>query len=167
MKKFVLLAAFGLAALFVASPSPAAAQYFVRYNGWISPAYRVGWDRYRLYDWSVYPRIYRRDWRSAYYYPIVSTPSYSYTAFYPQVQTVDTNAVTLRMRVPTEARVWIEDVATSTDGADRSFVSPPLTPGREYVYHVRVQWDENGKTVERNREFTVHAGDRIDLNIDK
>jgi uncharacterized protein (TIGR03000 family) len=167
MKKFVLLAAFGLAALFVASPSPAAAQYFVRYNGWVSPAYSVSWGRYRVYDWSVYPRFYRRDWRTVYYYPAVGTPSYSYRAFYPQVQTVDTNAVTLRMHVPTSARVSIEGEATSTSGADRSFVSPALTTGREYVYHVRVQWDENGKTVERNREFTVHAGDRIDLNIDK
>jgi uncharacterized protein (TIGR03000 family) len=166
MKKFVLLAAFGLAALFVASPSPAAAQYFVRYNGWVSPAYSVSWGRYRVYDWSVYPRIYRRDWRTAYYYP-TTRPTYSYTAYYPQEPAVDTNAVTLRMHVPTEARVWIEDVATSTSGADRSFVSPALTPGREYVYHVRVVWEEKGKTVERNREFTVHAGDRIDLNIDK
>jgi uncharacterized protein (TIGR03000 family) len=167
MKKFVLLAAIGLAALFVASPSPAAAQYFARYNGWVSPAYRVGWGRYRLYDWSVYPRFYRRDLRTVYYYPVVTTPSYSYTAFYPSDQAVDTNTVTLRMHVPTEARVWIEDVATTTGGADRSFVSPPLTPGRDYVYHIRAQWEENGRTMERKREFTVHAGDRIDLNIDK
>ena len=183
MKKFVLLAAFGLVALFVASPAPAAAGSWGiggisigsigGYTGWSPFAIGRGWGRYRVYDWSVYPRFYRRDWRTVYYYPtvysspIAGTPSYSYTAFYPQEQTVDTNAVTLRMHVPTDARVWIEDEATSTSGADRSFVSPPLTPGREYVYHIRAQWDENGKTVERKREVTVHAGDRIDLNLGK
>ena len=166
MRKFVLLAAFGLVALFVASPSPAAAQYIVSYNGWAPRAIGVGWGRYRAYDWYVYPRLYRRDWRTVYYYP-TTRPTYSYTAFYPQERTVDTNAVTLQMHVPTDARVWIEDEATSTSGTDRSFVSPPLTPGREYVYHVRAQWDENGKTVERKRDVTVHAGDRIDLNIGK
>jgi uncharacterized protein (TIGR03000 family) len=177
MRKFVLLAAFGLVALFVASPSPAAAGSWgiggisIRgiggYTGWSPFAIGRGWGGYRVYDWYGYPRVYRRDWRTTYYYPTVGAPSYSYTAFYPQEQAVDTNAVTLRMHVPTDARVWIEDEATSTSGADRSFVSPPLTPGREYVYHIRAQWDENGKTVERKREFTVHAGDRIDLNIGK
>jgi uncharacterized protein (TIGR03000 family) len=71
------------------------------------------------------------------------------------------------MHVPSDARVWIEDAATSQTGADRTFVSPPLTRGSEYTYHVRVQWDEDNKPVERTRAIAVHAGDRINLNIDK
>ena len=167
MRKFVCLAAFGLVAWFVASPAPAAAQYVVRYNGWVSPAIGLRWGRYRLYDWSVYPRFYRRDWRTVYYYPTIGPSSYSYTAFYPQDQPVDTNTVTLRMHVPSDARVWIEGEAMSPSGADRIFVSPSLSPGYDYTYHIRVQWDENGKAVERNREVKVHAGDRISLSIDK
>jgi len=31
----------------------------------------------------------------------------------------------------------------------------------------RVQWDENGKPVERSRDLKVHAGDHINLTIDK
>jgi uncharacterized protein (TIGR03000 family) len=65
------------------------------------------------------------------------------------------------------ARVWLEGKETSQSGADRMFVSPSLEPGYEYVYHIRVQWNQNGKTVEHNREVTVHAGDFISLNIAK
>src|SRR6516165_9582450 len=96
MKKFVLLAAFGLVALFVASPSPAAAGSWgiggisIRgiggYTGWSPFAIGRGWGGYRVYDWYGYPRVYRRDWRTTYYYPTVGAPSYSYTAFYPQEQ---------------------------------------------------------------------------------
>jgi uncharacterized protein (TIGR03000 family) len=174
MKKFVCLAAFGLVALFVASPSRAAAGSWGisgisigglgGYTGWSPLGVGVGWGRYRAYDWYGYPRFYRRDWGPVYYYPVTRTSYY-----YPptQEQAVDANAVTLRMHVPSDARVSIEDVAMSQSGADRSFVSPPLTPGRDFVYHIRVQWNENGKAVERKRELTVHAGDRINLTIDK
>jgi uncharacterized protein (TIGR03000 family) len=77
------------------------------------------------------------------------------------------NAATIRMSVPTGAQVWFDGAATTQTGAVREFVSPSLTPGSEYVYHVRVQWADNGKTVERNRDVKVHSGDRIHLNIDK
>ena len=174
MKKFIVLAAFGLAALFVASPSRAAAGGWgiggislpSGFGGYIGRpgALVVGWSGYRPYYWSAYPRFYRGDWAPVYYYPVARTSYY-----YPTKQelAIDANAVTLRMRVPSDARVWIEDAAMSQSGSDRSFVSPPLTSGRDYVYHVRAQWNENGKTVERKREVTVHAGDRITLTIDK
>jgi uncharacterized protein (TIGR03000 family) len=168
MRKFVCFAAFGLIALFTASPAPAAAQYIVRNYAWTPRVIGAGWGRYRLYDWSESPRFYRRYWRTTYYYPYSGpSNSYTYRAFYPQDEAVDVNTVGLRLHVPSDARIWIEGEATSTGGTDRSFVSPPLTPGRDYVYHVRVQWNENGKAVERNREITVHAGDRLSVNIDK
>src|SRR5262249_25615751 len=133
----------------------------------------------------VSPRLFSRPWTPGYYRPYAGASYYypyaayypnagvsyydPYTASYPQDQAVDwnVNVVTIRMRVPSDARVWFEGEATSQSGADRTFVSPSLAPGREYVYHIRVQWQENGKSVERNREVTVHAGDRINLNIDK
>ena len=177
MKKFVCLAAFGLVAWFVASPAPAAAGSWGiggigrigigGYTGWSLRGIGAGWGRYRLYDWSVYPRFYRRDWTVGYYYPYTGPSYYSYTAYYPQEQAVDVNTVTLRMHVPSDARVWIEEQATAQSGAERTFVSPSLAPGSEYVYHIRVRWDENGQAVERSREVKVHAGDRINLTINK
>jgi uncharacterized protein (TIGR03000 family) len=170
MKKFLGLAAFVVAALFVAAPTPAAAQYigFGKYYGLGPRALVIGGGGYSPYGWPKSPYFYRRDWRPVYVYPITQV-SYYYpsTTYVPQEQAVDANTGTIRMHVPSDARVWIEGTASSQTGADRSFVSPPLTPGREYVYHIRVQWDENGKAVERDREVKMHAGDRISLNIDR
>jgi uncharacterized protein (TIGR03000 family) len=196
MKKFVSLAAFGLVALFVAQPTPAAAGSFSiggigrigsigGVGGYIGRprALLFGWGGYGRSDWSPYRPVFRRAWRADYYYPNggasyyypypVYYPdagvSYYYppTAYYPQDQAVDVNKATVRMSVPSGARVWFEDEPTSQTGRDRLFVSPALTPGRNYVYHVRVQWDDDGKAVERHRDVAVHAGDRINLNIDK
>jgi uncharacterized protein (TIGR03000 family) len=182
MKKFVGLVALGLVALFVAPPAPAAAHYVGRFGGWRPRAF-VGWRGYGWSGWSRAPRFYRRPWRAGYSYPNTGAwyaypyPVYypnagvsyasAYTAYYPQEQAVDVNVATIRMHVPSDARVWFEGGATSQSGADRTFVSPSLAPGREYVYHIRVQWDENGKPAEHNRDVTVHAGDQINLNIDK
>jgi uncharacterized protein (TIGR03000 family) len=112
---------------------------------------------------------FRRDWGDGYYYSDGYRSYYydPYTADYPRDPAVDVNAVTLRMHVPGDARIWIESEATSQSGPDRYYMSPSLAPGREYTYHIRVQWNENGKTVERNREVKVQAGDRIDLNVTK
>ena len=187
MKKFVGLAAFGLVICLVALPTPAAAGSFgiggIGRIGGIGgiggiPAWRplglVGWRGYRRYGWS--PRFYHRAWSPDYYYPSAWTYSYpyagsyyypnaavSYSAYYSPAAPVDGNAVTIRMAVPSGARVWFDGEATSQTGADREFVSPPLTPGREYTYRIRVQWDENGKAVESTRAVAVHAGDRINL----
>jgi uncharacterized protein (TIGR03000 family) len=174
MKKFVVLAGLGLAALFVALPERAVAQYRLGGVARIGNIGGIGginwspggifWRGYSVSGWS--PRVYRGTY--SYGYPVYY-PQYSngYTAYYPQEQEVDTNAVTIRMHVPSGARVWLEGKETSQSGADRMFVSPSLEPGYEYVYHIRVQWDQNGQTVQRNREVTVHAGDLINLSIVK
>jgi uncharacterized protein (TIGR03000 family) len=185
VKQFVGLAALGLVALFAAVPTPASAGSFSiggigrigaigGVGGYIGRprALLFGWGGYGASGWSTYPRYYRRGWSADYYYPYAGTSyypyaGYTYSAYYPPDPAADVNTATIRMSVPTGARVWFDGAATSQTGADRQFVSPSLTPGREYVYHVRVQWDESGKAVERTRDLTVHAGDRINLNIDK
>jgi uncharacterized protein (TIGR03000 family) len=158
MKKFVTLAAFGVVALVMALPTPARACGW----GW-------GWgcddDDYCASGWGMCSGYYGCGWGAGYdYYPVGGT-SYSYTAYYPQDTAADVNAVTIRMNVPSDARVLIDDKATTQTGADRLFVSPSLAPGYEYVYHVRVQWSENNKAVESKRDVTVHAGDQIYLNF--
>jgi uncharacterized protein (TIGR03000 family) len=69
------------------------------------------------------------------------------------------------LHVPGDALVWFDGAATVSRGIDRMFISPSLTPGQEYVYQIRVQWTENGKTVEKTRAVKVHAGDHINLTL--
>ena len=175
MKKFVVLAGFALAALIVALPERAAAGPYslggIARIGGIGGSYGLNWGP-RFISWRGYgfsgwsPGVYRGTRSNGYmsYYPQYSN---GYTAYYPPEQDLDTNAVTLRLQVPSGARVWLEGKETSQSGADRMFVSPSLEPGYEYVYHIRVQWVQNGETVERNRGVTVHPGDLINLSIVK
>lgn len=60
--------------------------------------------------------------------------------------------------LPENAQIWFEDKETTTKGMMREFVSPPLTPGKNYVYTVRVDWVEDGQKVTQTHEFNVKAG---------
>jgi uncharacterized protein (TIGR03000 family) len=63
--------------------------------------------------------------------------------------------VTLIFEVPATATVWLEGQEMTITGTSRTFVSPPMEPGREYTYSVRVQ-DAYG--TEETRRLAVKAG---------
>jgi uncharacterized protein (TIGR03000 family) len=67
----------------------------------------------------------------------------------------------LELRVPEAAEVWFGDVRAVQTGALRVFESPPLAPGKEYVYEVRVVWQAGGRDVAESREVTVRAGQQV------
>jgi uncharacterized protein (TIGR03000 family) len=60
--------------------------------------------------------------------------------------------------LPADARIWFEDQPTQQSGTLRQFLSPPLTPGKNHTYTVRVQWYEDGQWVNQVHSFPVHAG---------
>jgi uncharacterized protein (TIGR03000 family) len=75
------------------------------------------------------------------------------------------NRVLITMRVPPNAQVWFDNDKTAQTGVVRSYISPPLNPNGDFAYHVRVQWTENGRPVDRTRKVDVHAGDRLFVNF--
>jgi len=176
MKKLVALVAFSVVAAFAALPTSAEACRFGRYYyGWGPTVVVTDYGPRtivvgRTYDtWYTSRGIfglrrtaYFHPYTVAYSYPVVGT---SYMAFYPSAQDTSANAATIGMQVPSGARIWFDGQATTQTGSDRTFVTPTLIPGSEYVYRIRVQWDENGRTVEQTRNVTVHAGDRLQVNI--
>jgi len=118
----------------------------------------------------------------SYYYPSYSTQYYSTPSYYTtgdnsyyasqpafsggsqsfysgqdEDRDSNPNAIHVRLMVPPDARVWFEDQATQQSGMDRLFVSPPMQPGKDYVYHIKAQWMENGQQVNRSKDVTVHA----------
>jgi uncharacterized protein (TIGR03000 family) len=69
------------------------------------------------------------------------------------------------VKVPADAKVWVNDVETRQAGTSRRFHAPgPLDAGRTYEYVFRAQWAENGQTVTRDRTVRFKAGD--DLTVD-
>jgi len=82
-------------------------------------------------------------------------------------QSVNTNdrSALIDIRVPSGAKIWFDGKETAQGGESRSFVSPPLNSGSNYTYGIRATWKEGGRTIERKRQVTVHAGDRLNLNL--
>jgi uncharacterized protein (TIGR03000 family) len=80
----------------------------------------------------------------------------------PPAQAPAGKPVSIEMRVPPDAEVWFDGAKTTQTGTHRRYLSPALTPGRPYAYHVRVRWTHptNGK-VEESKRVPFHAGDKV------
>jgi uncharacterized protein (TIGR03000 family) len=73
----------------------------------------------------------------------------------------------VRLIVPANADVWFDADNTSQTGGVREYVSPPLTPGKNYAYQVRVRWTEDGRPVDQTRKVTVRAGSMTTADFTK
>jgi uncharacterized protein (TIGR03000 family) len=98
-------------------------------------------------------------------YADVTPPDVDYGASAQPAPATDATA-SISVIVPDGARVWFNGSATRQGGRVREFQSPPLTPGREFVYNVKAQWrDANGKEVTRTREVDVRAGANVSVDF--
>ncbi|HTU90024.1 MAG TPA: TIGR03000 domain-containing protein [Gemmataceae bacterium] len=95
--------------------------------------------------------------------PVVSAAPERYTITIARLphkpQDVDPNVVVLMAHLPEHAQVWFNDKLTKTQGKVRYFESPPLTPGKQYLYTMRVTWYENDKWVHKTEKVPVEAGE--------
>ena len=98
-----------------------------------------------------------------------SAPAYSYGSFSPE-QTAgyygtpaEARAAVIDVRLPSDAVILFDGKQTTAAGPERRFISPPLTPGKEYVYEVSVRWHEGGCEVTRTRSVPVRGGERLNI----
>jgi uncharacterized protein (TIGR03000 family) len=147
--------------------------YWRYYNGY--------WYHYKTYVHGYNPGYYARPDRvlphgvspghyGAYAAPSRPTgPGYSYpwpvpTSARTQAESAATALpVHIEVRVPADADIWFDDATTSQTGTVRQFVSPPLTPGRDYSYEVRAKWREDGREVTQSRRITFQAGEQVSI----
>ena len=71
-------------------------------------------------------------------------------------QAAPSNTATIQVSVPADAKVWFDDSPTEQTGSERSFESPPLTPGKTYSYMITAQW----RGPDGNRRRPKTAGER-------
>ena len=133
--------------------------------------YRPFYGSYYGYPYYGYPYYSGYGWSSwsspGYYYttPFSNVPyeevlpSYS-SGYTPEMPPAADTAAHVTVRAPANARVWIGGWETPNTGSVREFDSPPLTPGKQYSYAVRAQWQENGRMVTQTQEVDVSAGAR-------
>ncbi len=70
---------------------------------------------------------------------------------------------TLTVRVPVDARVYVNDRPTRSTGTYRQYVSRGLVPGNDYTYEVRVEVARDGRTISEVRTVNLRAGGSQEL----
>ena len=74
------------------------------------------------------------------------------------------STVHVRVRVPANAKLWIDGAITTSTGSIREFQSPPLTPG-QYTYELRARWTENSRDVTQTQKVAVSPRTHITVDF--
>jgi uncharacterized protein (TIGR03000 family) len=69
------------------------------------------------------------------------------------------------VRLPADARLLADGTLIPGSGTVRVFVSPPLEPGRDYVYDLVIEVDRNGKTLRDSQTQTFQAGKTVNVTF--
>ncbi|GIW84230.1 MAG: hypothetical protein KatS3mg106_743 [Gemmataceae bacterium] len=96
------------------------------------------------------------------------TPATSPSAELPAVPTATGTPGqrgTVIVRLPADARLFAENRQLRQTGAERTFVTPPLPPEREYTYRFRVEYDRHGETVSISRQVKVRPGETVQVTF--
>jgi uncharacterized protein (TIGR03000 family) len=72
---------------------------------------------------------------------------------------------TIEVKVPANAKVYLQDQSMSLTGPVRRFVSPELEADRTYRYNVRVEVEHNGETISKTTQADVRAGQRVEVAV--
>jgi uncharacterized protein (TIGR03000 family) len=155
VKKFLTLAALGVTAAALTLATPAVSEAGWHYG-------RGHYHSYRSYGHRYYGhRSYgHRYWNR---FNCYVAPTYYCPPAPPPCQD---NVARIRVLVPAGARVWVDNQETTQLGTDRSFDSPPLTPGKEYTYNVTARWNcPDGKEAVKTRQVDVQANAAVSVDL--
>lgn len=89
----------------------------------------------------------------------------------PVIRPLQTNnsvpaKATVVVKVPANAKVYIDDNLMHSTSAERTFTSPALETGQSYYYTIRVVTEKDGKEVADVRQVTVRGGEVSRLDFD-
>jgi uncharacterized protein (TIGR03000 family) len=71
----------------------------------------------------------------------------------------------LSVKVPADAKVFVNDRPTTSTGTDREYVSHDLAPGARYNYNIRAEFERDGKTVTETKSIQLTAGQTANLDF--
>lgn len=96
----------------------------------------------------------------------VSNQAPSSAASLASYQSVSSDSVHLNVEVPPAAKVFVNDMPTSSVGASRQFVSRGLQEGKKYKFVVRAEVvDASGQVASEEKVVTLTAGQRDELSF--
>jgi uncharacterized protein (TIGR03000 family) len=79
--------------------------------------------------------------------------------------TLETARITVK--VPENARLWVDNVSCPLTSNERSFKTPSLVPGQQYYYTLRIEVEKDGVTVSENRRVFIAAGQEINVDFNE
>jgi uncharacterized protein (TIGR03000 family) len=75
------------------------------------------------------------------------------------------NVARVVVRVPEDARLEFGGVPVEQPGRVRKFTTPALVVGQKYRYDIRASWTDNGQPVVKERQITIMAGEKADVDF--
>jgi uncharacterized protein (TIGR03000 family) len=69
----------------------------------------------------------------------------------------------LAVRVPENAKIFVNGRATSSVGSERQYVSRNLESGFDYTYEVRAEMTRDGKVFTQTKTVSIRAGETSEL----
>lgn len=80
-------------------------------------------------------------------------------------QLQDPNATTFKLQVPENARVFVNDRATTSTGTERVFSATNLDPNQQYRFRVRVEWTTDDQQLISSRTLILRPGTLVSVNM--
>lgn len=76
------------------------------------------------------------------------------------------DSILMTVRVPSQAKIFINDRLTTSLGTVRQYITRQLGSGMIYTYNVRAEITRDGRTITQTRTMQLKAGQHIDLAFD-
>jgi|GEM_PF-3151499 len=83
----------------------------------------------------------------------------------PDAVTSATGNTSIRVALPEDAKVYVNDALTTSTGAQRSYVSPGLRQGMTYSYKIHVEYEKDGQTVSEDQLVKLNVGETVSLTF--
>ncbi len=83
----------------------------------------------------------------------------------PSKVAVPADKATVVVRLPKDAKLWVDEVSCPLTSDVRSFNTPALKTGRKYFYTLKAEVVRDGKPVTEARRVLVAAGKRVDVDF--
>jgi uncharacterized protein (TIGR03000 family) len=71
------------------------------------------------------------------------------------------------VRLPADARLFVDGVACPLTSSKREFDTPTLEPGRKYSYTLEAQLVRDGQTLTEKKQVILQAGRKVTVNFEK
>ena len=95
-------------------------------------------------------------------FPVASRPAPVARGYYRPAQRDVANLI---VRVPADARVYVQDQAMTMTGPVRHFVTPRLSDDSEYLYNIRVVIERDGRELTKTAQARLRAGQNLEINV--